>query len=174
MLTQAGKVDLLRSYANGYETFIETGIYNGHGSGHEMLDLFPRVMMLDQSLENCMQARRPLQVLTFPGDSGLMLPHVLARVEEPCLFWLDAHLVAEYDGEAAMHESPCPLLAELRAILAWEHAAASTVLIDDVRLMGEEPGWPALDEVIEVCFNGSLANTWIGKSADDVLRLTPR
>jgi hypothetical protein len=170
MLTQAGKVALLRSYAAGYSTFIETGIYNGHGSGHEMTDLFPRIHMLDLDVENCMAARRPPQILCYPGDSGANLPAVLEYVREPAMFWLDAHLVAEYDGEAALHENPCPLLAELRAILAWEHAVKSTVLIDDVRLMGVEPGWPTLNEVL----GQTAGERWTPAEADDVLRLTPR
>jgi hypothetical protein len=169
MLTQAGKVALLRSYAAGYNTFIETGIYNGHGSGHEMTDLFPHIFMLDLDIANCVAARRYPQILCYPGDSAVTLPLLLEATPAPALFWLDAHLVAEYDGEAALHENPCPLLAELRAILAWEHAAASTVLIDDVRLMGEEPGWPTLFEV------EAITSVWRGyQNADDVIRLTPR
>ena len=76
-------------------------------------------------------------VRLFHGDSSALLPAIILEMDGACLFWLDAHGA---DGS--------PILSELSAILSRGKAGnGDVVMVDDVRCMGVEPGWPALSEV---------------------------
>ena len=68
-----------------------------------------------------------------------------------------------------MAAHPTPLLEELKAILTWEHAPASVVLVDDMRLLGQ-PGWPARADLAGL----DLGEIWDAEETADILRLTPR
>lgn len=158
------KRQLVTSYFDRYlpGVVIETGLWMGEGSCLHLTDR-ARVIALDIQQANCDDARRRHPGLeTLCGDSGEGLPDVLDSVHEPALFWLDAHWVDEQPVEHAT-----PLLAELDAILAWPHRAASVVLIDDARLIGSE-GWPEMDAV------SARLGPWITSRADDVIRCVPR
>lgn len=165
-LTYPAKIEVLRDYARRFElrTLVETGLYNGRGSGMELRDVVNTWIVLDVDEEQVAQAISVHGATDgFIGDSGTRMGYMLADLEEPALFWLDAHAVTE-DRDA----NSSPLAAELRAILSWLHADNSVVLIDDVRMMGL-PGWPTKDEVVEL-----VRDTWAVVSLDDILRCTPR
>ena len=168
MLTPVGKIDLLRATAtaHGLRTIVETGIYSGHGSSMEMLDLCPTVYLLDYDKDNCAAAMRACPTATVVcGDSKWTLPTVCRKLTEPTLFWLDAHLIEE-DGPLT-HLYPCPLIDELEAI--WELAPiGSVILIDDLRMMGEN-GWPTIERLRQA------AGVWEHRDEiDDVMRLSGR
>ena len=89
-------------------------------------------------------------VTVLEGDSGKLLEGVLADVEEPALFWLDGHFSGMHEGvQTARGETDTPLRSELETIVAWPHAPASTILIDDARMLGL-PDYPTLDEIREM------------------------
>ena len=162
MLGAAEKPAVLRSYGNAYklDILIETGLYNGHGSGMGLH--FPIYYVIDVQEENVRIARE-YGYDAWLGDSADVLPTLLSMVSRPALFWLDAHNTSGYD------ESPdCPLMRELDAILAWPYHAASVVLIDDVRLMNGEFEWPTLAEV------EAKLSPWSVSLADDILRAVPK
>lgn len=171
MLTHAEKVELIRGYLNacGSRIMVETGLYGGGGSGMNfaregLLDLY---VILDLSEENCDLAKQSFpDAWVICGDSAQTIRVALAQIHQPCLFWLDAHLVADIDTTEALDLNPCPLVGELEAIRAWPHAHASTILVDDVRLFGSY-GWPTASAV------HALTDGWQVAEADDVLRLTP-
>jgi hypothetical protein len=163
-LAPDGKVAVLRSYAERYpgRAFVETGLYQGRGSGEHLADLCSPLIALDMQERNCADAR-PRYTAVLEGDSGERLPEALELLDAPAIFWLDAHLVDEYDGR---QERMCPLLDELAAIRAWPHGYASVVLIDDYRLFGS-PGLPSVAEV------EAAASGWAWALADDIVRLEP-
>jgi len=165
MLTAQGKHELIHETALSYDVMIETGLYLGAGSGYGAAE---RYVVIDVSEENCARAREQYAgAEVWQGDSALVLPLVLRLVDEPACFWLDAHLVVEYDSEEMVREHPIPLLGELEAIRAWEHGPASTILIDDERLFGSF-GWPSRGDVLALC------DLWDVDDAEDILRLTPK
>lgn len=129
-------------------TFVETGIYQGDCAALEVGELFDAAFVIDPGADNCMRALQALPIGTvvrvLPGDSAVVLPDLLMKLTKPALFWLDAHGMDEENPSS-------PLLRELGTILCWKHAAASVVLIDDMRLMGVVPGWPSLDELADLC-----------------------
>lgn len=156
---------LVLEYARPYGVLVETGIYNGGGATTTIAGNHPGELALwaiDISRGNVDKARAA-GVEAFEGDSSVMLPQLLERVDGPCCFWLDAHTASE-----AGEEDHSPLMAELDAVLAWPHARASTVLIDDLRMYGRD-GWPTLEHV-----RVKVLNVWVREERDDIMRLTPR
>lgn len=168
-MTPAEKVALIRDYAGRYpqlRVFVETGLWQGGGSWEGVRDLFYCCYAIDLDESNVEEAiGKGLQV-GYVGDSADWLPELLQHLDEPALFWLDAHCMSEYDGEDS-----CPLLAELAAIVAWPYAADSVVLIDDARLLGR-PGYPTHDQLYALAERGYYRR-WLWISKDDVIRLTP-
>lgn len=89
------------------------------------------------------------------GSSTTVLPAILAEVNQPVLFWLDAHTIAGSSSGGGV-SAPCPVMGELAAIAAFAHAGASSILIDDARLFfgpslshGAE-SWPGFSEIFRV------------------------
>ena len=170
-LTATGKAELLADYFGRFSlpVVIETGIWNGHGSTFQFSDR-ARVIATELDPERAaLAAERNPNVEVHQGDSAALLPGILAGIDSPVLFWLDAHLVSEAD-----EPNHSPLIAELDAILAWPHAAQSVVLIDDVRMMDRE-GWPTAQEVFEFLpiSTPGIKCVWDWDLRDDVIRLTP-
>jgi len=74
--------------------FVETGTYLG-----EMINAqegnFDRLLTVELDPELYRKAvrrfRRLAQVSVFQGDSSVELPKMVAAVNEPAIFWLDAH-----------------------------------------------------------------------------------
>jgi hypothetical protein len=141
---------------------VETGLYNGNGSGMQMLDLIDRYIAIDIDPRQC-EAAQGKGAIAYVGDSAEVLPRILTLLHRPALFWLDAHLVAE-----AGQVNSSSLMGELDAILAWPHHRESVILIDDLRMMGRE-GWPSVEHV-----RVRVANSWIREEREDIMRLTPR
>ncbi len=162
---------LVYEYAQPYGILVETGLYNGGGATTTIANMHRgegplTLYALDISRGNVDKARAA-GVQAFQGDSAVMLPQLLERIQRPACFWLDAHTASEGD-----EEDHSPLMAELDAILAWPHAAASTVLVDDLRMYGRE-GWPSLKEIL-LALGFPFLCLWGLQESDDILRLTPR
>jgi len=170
----AEKRAVIRHYLERYElrVMVETGLYQGRGSGMEMHDLVDTLYLIDNDPANCTSARtNDTNAIVVDGDSATVLPGLLAGLRSPALFWLDAHSwVGEEFGDDPL---PSPLLTELDGILAWPHAAQSVVLIDDIRQMADQPlvqpGWPSLEDL-----RAKVGDVWARDERDDILRLTPK
>ncbi|MDQ6617295.1 MAG: hypothetical protein M3083_21755 [Actinomycetota bacterium] len=120
--------------------------------------------------------------LTFlHGSSADVLTGLADTIDEPVIFWLDAHggmadmgfdTVFNPAGEATQ----CPLLQELKAARSFRHWSKSCVLIDDARgFLGPFPeqrasDWPSLLEITDLLREGSDRYITI---LDDVLIAVP-
>lgn len=170
VMTNTDKHAMVHSYAQPYRVLVETGLCNRQGATITHAAEF-RCYAIDLQREN-VTAAREAGVQAFEGDSALLLPQLLARLKEPACFYLDAHCVSE-----AGEEDTSPLLAELAAILDWPYAEESTVLIDDLRMMGRD-GWPSVEDVRRAMRfqvgGGLVISVWHREERDDVMRLTPR
>ena len=166
-MNQQEKVEYLRELAGrrpDLRIFIETGLYGRRGSGTSLTDRFDWLYAIDLDPDNCEHAEGYTRAVC--GDSAVELPRLLARLTDPALFWLDAHLLVEYDDEDA-----CPLIAELQAIVAWPEAHRSIIAIDDIRLLSDRAsGYPTLDEVRAVVAGVG----WIEEAGDDVFAFVSR
>ena len=132
--------------------FVESGTYYGEtavwASSH-----FARVTTIEYSrmlYEKARDCNSKIKNIEFVlGDSRQVLKQVCSRLTGPALFWLDAHWSA---GETYGEGDECPLLAELKAIVAseWPHY----IFIDDAHMFLSPPPrphrveqWPTIGEV---------------------------
>ena len=134
--------------------FIETGTYEGTTAAWAA-DRFPNVVTIELSpaLHAASVARYGAKRnIDFRlGDSEKILPGIVASLNRPALFWLDAH----FSGEAtAGVERQCPLLGELLTI--EQAPLMHFLLIDDARLFMAPPPlplhpdhWPTIWEIRE-------------------------
>jgi hypothetical protein len=156
---------------SGAKLFIETGTFLG-----EMVDavhpLFSRVFSIELAERFCREAReffRPVpHVVIVQGDSGKLLPGILADINEPVLFWLDGH----YSGGDTGHgDESSPVIAELRTIIG--HPVKNhVILIDDARCFTGNDGYPTMQEVFDLVKPESRGLRM--EVADDIIRIFPK
>ena len=143
--TEEEKREYIASWVKrtGIKTFIETGTYRGKTAKH-MSTLVERchTIELSQSLyEAASEALGPHKNITLhQGDSATILPAILAEIDAPALFWLDAHYSA---GTTAGAEAHAPIETELSTI--FRHPVKDhVVLIDDARDFIGMNGYPTI------------------------------
>jgi hypothetical protein len=77
------------------------------------------------------------------GDCAVMLPTVLAEIQEPAVYWLDAHYSAGITGRGIVDD---PILISL-GHLAAHPIKDNILLIDDARCFDGSQGRPTLDDI---------------------------
>ena len=133
--------------ARKLSTFIETGTFTG-----EMVAAvrphFHRIVSIELSPEIHRAAVHRFagdpEIELLAGDSARLLPHVLERLRDPALFWLDGHFMG---GSTARGEEDSPVKTELRALLSHP-VRGHVVLIDDARLFSGRDGYPTIPELV--------------------------
>lgn len=100
------------------------------------------------------------RVRVVEGDSGLLLPKIVAGLDRPTLFYLDGH----YSGDGTAPSAP--LLKEISAIIDGAKKG-SVVVIDDLRCFGVDPDYPTLTQTITMLRERGLNNT---VAVDDALQ----
>jgi hypothetical protein len=140
----------LRDFAQrfGLRTFIETGTFYGDTS-FALRNSFDRIFSIELDHALFERASRRLeryqQIILLEGDSGELIPKVMAQISEPALFWLDAH----YSGGITAHGSiGSPISRELDTI--FSHSVQNhVILIDDARDFTGQDGYPTVPELRE-------------------------
>lgn len=154
----------------GARILIETGTFQGRmvAASQGWFDSIYSIE-LDEDLYQAARDRFKLQphIHLIQGDSGLELARLLPRVQEPSLFWLDAHYSG---GITARGDEDSPVKDELRTIL--QHPTSDhVVLIDDAReFVGGS--YPALDDLRRMM--ESHKPEWVFYVKDDVIRMHKR
>lgn len=127
--TTANVITKLRNKFN-IQTAIETGTFMGEATSW-LAERFHKVITIDISKEFQKQAKERCNKFTnieyLSGDSRNMLPVVMNRISNSCLFWLDAHNTIQVYGPGP---DDCPLLEELTCIFAspFDHF----IIVDDL------------------------------------------
>jgi hypothetical protein len=159
--------DYIRRY--GIRTFVETGTFIGDTTA-AMAQHVDQVITIELSPDLAERARKRFaqlpRVRVIEGDSGEVLPELLAELEEPALFWLDGHYSA---GITARGELETPIRNELEAILGHP-VTGHVILIDDAR---DFTGgvYPTIEEVTAA--TRSHPANYVVEVRDDIVRLTP-
>ena len=163
---------VIREYADrhGLVTLVETGTYLG-GTVEALRGDFRRIYSIE--LDGTLHARARAHFAAFPhitllqGDSGEVLPGLLSRIGEPCLFWLDGHFSG---GRTAKSRLATPIVAEMQAVLAHP-IDGHVILVDDARGFGNLPDYPSLDELraLAAAYNPRLTF----EVRDDIVRIHP-
>jgi hypothetical protein len=154
----------------GLRTLIETGTFAG-GTIDAVGRRFDRLVSIELSPEWHARAVERfgslLHVTLVHGDSATRLPEVLQTLEEPALFWLDAHYSGPITARGVIDS---PIVRELDAIRA-HGVAGHVILIDDMRDFQGRDGYPTVVELLD----------WIHRAdpggdvevRDDILRWGP-
>ncbi|MCA0400707.1 MAG: class I SAM-dependent methyltransferase [Proteobacteria bacterium] len=128
---------------HGLKTFVETGTFKGDTLACVAArDI--RAISVELSHEYFNRANQRFNgrpnVELHQGDSGEVLPRIVATLNEPALFWLDGHYSA---GGTAHGELASPISAEMQSIL---HSPIKNhvILIDDAHEFTGEGGYPEL------------------------------
>ncbi len=143
---------------DGFINFVETGTLFGHTILHASYWV-ENAFTIELSKDLHAQAQHNLahrsNVTCIQGNSGVQLPHVIAGLAGPTLFFLDAHWSGDSsvdwenskfggypvataridDASLSEGERQVPLLQELEHI-AENHAAAAMIVIDDWQTPG--------------------------------------
>jgi hypothetical protein len=152
-------------------TLIETGTYLG-----EMVeatkDTFIRIFSIELDGTHYQRAKEWFSgddhISIIQGDSGKVLPDVIAGITQPCLFWLDGHYS---EGNTARGELNTPIIKELNHI--FNHPVLGhVILIDDARCFIGQNEYPAIDELREMAFR-RFPNC-VFKVEDDIIRIYGR
>ena len=151
-------------------TLVETGTYYGEMVA-PMRTHFDRIysIELDPQLAEISRQRfaEDASITVLEGDSQVLIPQVVAKLDAPALFWLDAGYYGMHPAQGDLTR----LLSELRAILSTP-VAGHVVLMDDARcFVGAENKFTAAQLVawIEKEFPSRKAEI-----VRDIFRVTPR
>ncbi len=131
---------------SGYDVFVETGTNLGLttevASRHFQKCI---TIELDEGLykDACKKFKDTPNVKVYRGDSADVLPKLLEDIDQPTVFWLDAHFPKK-TGEKAKAVSPIKY--ELEAI--FDHPVKDhVILIDDARKFIGLLGFPTIREL---------------------------
>jgi hypothetical protein len=143
------KRKFLRAYGRAHDlhVFVETGTYVG-----DTLAALRRSFEHLHSIELSPELYEGVfarfgddrKITLWHGDSGDVLPRLLARLDKPTLFWLDGHYSG---GVTARGVDDTPILRELEHISKHYLSKQHHLIIDDVRLFTGVDGYPELSAV---------------------------
>jgi hypothetical protein len=142
------KMRWLSHFQSSYDlqTLVETGTYLGTTVA-AMLSRFEQIYTIELDCGLWERARTRFSeyphVHVVPGNSGDVLPAILAGIPDRCLFWLDGHFSGP--GTAQGNEDT-PIVQELAAIHN-HYRKDHVILIDDARLFIGRNGYPTFDSI---------------------------
>jgi hypothetical protein len=164
------KYQTVREYAMKYNlhTLIETGTYLG-----EMIeatkDCFTKIVSIELAQKLYERAitkfRESSHIQLYLGDSAKVLPEILSGINEPCLFWLDAHYSG---GITTKGDRVTPIMEELNIILGRKQQD-DILLIDDARGFTGSNDYPTVDEVI--CLVKKYDSVYLIENINDIIRV---
>jgi len=99
------------------------------------------------------------------GQSGEVLPEIMKEIQQPCLFWLDAHWSG---GSTAKADLETPIMEEMECILNHPLAERHVLLIDDARCFTGQNDYPTLQGLEQRI--GAAQPDWVFKVEDDIIR----
>lgn len=172
LLPHKKKVDVLGKYAKDYslKLFVETGTYLGQtvddlSSGFETIFSIELDKKLAAQAKNVFMKQKNIKI--FQGDSAKVLKKIVSNLNEPTLFWLDAHYSG---GITAKAKKNTPIVSELNIILK-KLVKGSVILIDDAREFTGSGGYPKIETIKS--FVKSKMKKYKISVKDDIIRIYP-
>ncbi len=144
-----GKQQTVIDYIQQYkpEIFIETGTYKGK-MVYAVMPYIKRIYSIE--LDRGYYEKAAARFVGYPdiqiihGQSGDVLPEILKQIDQPCLFWLDAHYSG---GKTARGPQDSPIMQEMDCILNHPKADSHIILVDDSRCFVGAEGYPEISEL---------------------------
>ena len=164
------KQHIIKDYAKHFniKVFVETGTYTG-----DMINAVKNYFSIIYSVELSKQLyqrasqrfRKNKNIMIVYGNSIEALPSILTNINQPTLFWLDAHYSG---GNTAKAESETPIINELNLIL--NHKSINhVILIDDARCFIGKNDYPTINMLKNYILK--IDNSWIIEIEMDIIRL---
>jgi len=129
----------------GYNVLIETGTFLGdmvEAQRNNFKKIFSIELQYDLAKKAGERFKDVGHIKILQGDSGELLRTILKEVNEPAIFWLDAHYSG---GLTAKGDKECPIYQEIDAIFATKEN--HFLLIDDARLFNGKGDYPTIDQL---------------------------
>lgn len=139
---------IVKQYASKYsiKNFIETGTYLG-SMVDASRDIFDKIYTIELDKILYKRAKKKFAKLkhisVFLGDSSLVLPTILKKIENPVLFWLDAHYSG---GITTKGNLITPITEEVNSILRHK-VKNHIILIDDASLFIGKNNYPTIKKL---------------------------
>lgn len=126
--------------------FVETGTYKGNTAiwaSRNFLKVYTIEFDKDRYQKTFIRLSNMIHtsnVRMLQGNSKEKLKEVLDKINEPVIFWLDAHGLGKLE-ETTTLEDEIPLMQELETIVDWQARTEQScaILIDDARLFLNPP-----------------------------------
>jgi hypothetical protein len=160
----------VKEYARKFSvrTLIETGTYQGD-MVNVTKDIFSKIYSIELDKTLYEQAKKRFagfeHISIIQGDSGKVLPNILAEITQPCLFWLDAHYSG---GHTAKGDIDTPVMGELRLIFE-QTPGEPVILIDDARLFVGQNDYPTLEQLRSFVFERRPG--YVFETENDIIRI---
>lgn len=164
------KAKIVKAYAKLFsiDILIETGTYIGRML-YATRKVFKKIysIELDETLYKTVKQRfsKYNHISLYQGDSAEVLLKILLKINQPCLFWLDAHYTG---GRSARGNIDTPIMQELQIILKNLNPN-NVILIDDAHLFTGKNDYPTINEVKKLIF--SYYPDWTFRVKDDIIRI---
>ncbi|MFH1036856.1 MAG: hypothetical protein V1756_02245 [Patescibacteria group bacterium] len=166
------KQETVKEYARrfGIKSFVETGTYMGkmvEAVKNDFQEIFS--VELDENLFEDAKKKfiRYPHIHIIHGDSGKVLSEMLNSIQEPCLFWLDAHYSG---GITAKGDIETPIEDELRAIFTHS-IPGHVILIDDACDFIGKDDYPTIEQLKNRVSN--YRSELIFEIKDNIIRIHP-
>jgi hypothetical protein len=148
--------------------FIETGTYKGK-MVYAVMPYMDRIYSIELDETHYQNARRRFagypEIHILQGQSGDVLPQVLKNIDEPCLFWLDAHYSG---GSTAKGDVETPIMQEMECVLRHPRVEDHVILIDDANCFTGENDYPTLESLERLI--REIQPNWIFEVSNDIIR----
>jgi len=130
-------------------TFVETGTFRG-AMIDEVKLLYKKIYSVELDPSLYIQAKNKFanedRITILEGDSASVLPKIMEKIDDRCLFWLDAHYSGIMGGVmTAKGGKDTPIIEEL-AVIAKHKIKNHVLLIDDAIDFQGNSGYPTMNE----------------------------
>lgn len=165
-----GKQSVVREYIKKFapSVFVETGTYKGK-MVYAVMPYMKEIYSIELDRDYFEAAAKRFagypNIHILQGQSGEVLPRLLADIAEPCIFWLDAHYSG---GSTAKADLETPIMQEMECILNHNKAADHVILIDDARCFGVNRDYPDLNALERFVLD--IQPDWTFEVKDDIIR----
>ncbi len=167
IVKQRAILDYQKEYA--VSAFVETGTYLGNMIEAQKAN-FQEIHSVELGKDLHEKALKRFEndthVKLWLGDSGKVLPKIVATLNKSAIFWLDGHYSG---GVTAQGEKDCPIYEELKAILS-DSPNKHIILIDDARCFVGEGDYPTVD-ALKKYVSDNYTKDFSCEVNDDIIRL---
>lgn len=140
---------------------VESGTYFGQSTKY-FSKFFSKVFSVELSPKlyefSSRRFSKISNIFLYLGDSVVQLPRIILLLNQPTIFYLDAHASG---GVTQQGEEPSPIKKELEIISNFEYLRNSIILLDDARGFDGSNSYPSFMEVYEWAVRNGLSKPYI-------------